>query len=544
MKKKYLLKRLFLTVLMSSVILSTTTGCAASRSSSERTASDATLSSEASDTAVSSATYVKVQRIDGDTVTAISGSLTEGDNTPSGGVSAFTEGDETITFTLTGDTAITVEYLQGSSEGDSSNITVNSVLELILDENMEASSIVVKNLQSGNGFGGSDTVTNGTSATTIDSDSTVSETTYTSTGDDENALRIDGAIAALTNITVEKNAGDSSNTEDGDFYGQNAALLALNGSVVTIDNATVNTSVANGNGIFSYGDGTTVNISNSVIRTTGNNSGGIQTTGGGTTNATNLDVETQGNSAAAIRSDRGGGTVKVTGGSYTTNGTGSPAIYCTADISASDATLVANNSEGVVVEGENSVSLTNCDVTGKMSGVTQDSDENIHCIMIYQSMSGDAEVGNASFRMSGGSLSSLNGDLFYVTNTTCDISLSNVALTLANDTLLTVASNSSSRGWGTEGANGGNVTLTTDNQTLSGNITVDDISSLSFSMDENTVFTGSINAVERNGNISVTMESSSHWTLTSDSYITSFDGDLTQIDTNGYHLYVNGAQIA
>ena len=150
------------------------------------------------------------------------------------------------------------------------------------------------------GFGGSDTVTQGTSATTISEGGTYSSTSYSSTGDDENALRIDGATVTLDSVTVDKSAGSSSNTEDGDFYGQNAALLATNGANVTIKNATVNSSAQNGNGIFSYGTGTTVNVSDSTITTTADNSGGIQTTGGGTTNATNLTVNTSGNSAAMV----------------------------------------------------------------------------------------------------------------------------------------------------------------------------------------------------------------------------------------------------
>ena len=121
--------------------------------------------------------------------------------------------------------------------------------------------------------GGSGEVTQGTSANTIDTDTTASGTTYTSTGDDENAL------------------------------------LATNGATVNLENAAVTSSAQNGNGVFSYGSGTTVNISDSTITTTADNSGGIQTTGGATTNASNLTVDTSGNSAAAIRSDRGGGTV-------------------------------------------------------------------------------------------------------------------------------------------------------------------------------------------------------------------------------------------
>ena len=460
------------------------------------------------------------------------------------GGSSFEASGESITFTLTDDTAITLEYLQGSDEGNADDIAVGSVLEVVLDEDNQAVSVTVRNLNAGGGFGGSGEVTNGTSANTITEDTEVDSETYTSTGDDENALRVDGATVTLKDITIEKTAGSSSNTEDGDFYGLNAGLLVLNGATATITGATVNTSVTNGNGVFSYGEGTVVNISDSTIRTTENNSGGIQTTGGGTMNAANLDVETQGNSAAAIRSDRGGGTVNVDGGSYVTNGTGSPAIYCTADISVSDATLTANASEGVVVEGKNSVALTDCDVTGNMSNTYNgDSDENIHCIMIYQSMSGDADVGEATFSAEGGSITAKTGDMFYITNTDCEITLKDVAFTLANDVFLRVEGNSSSRGWGTEGANGGDVTLTADSQEFTGNILVDEISSLALTMKNGTSYEGAINPDGDGGTVDVTLDDNSTWTLTGDSYITRFDGDTSNITANGYHLYVNGEQV-
>lgn len=478
------------------------------------------------------------------------GDAPSGDNSGNGapgeapGGSSFEASGESITFTLTDDTAITLEYLQGSGEGTADDIAVGSVLEVVLDEDNQAVSVTVRNLNAGGGFGGSGEVTNGTSANTITEDTEVDSETYTSTGDDENALRVDGATVTLKDITIEKTAGSSSNTEDGDFYGLNAGLLVLNGATATITGATVNTSVTNGNGVFSYGEGTVVNISDSTIRTTENNSGGIQTTGGGTMNAANLDVETQENSAAAIRSDRGGGTVNVDGGSYVTNGTGSPAIYCTADISVSDATLTANASEGVVVEGKNSVALTDCEVTGNMSNTYNgDSDENIHCIMIYQSMSGDADVGEATFSAEGGSITAKTGDMFYITNTDCEITLKDVAFTLANDVFLRVEGNSSSRGWGTEGANGGDVTLTADSQEFAGNILVDEISSLALTMKNGTSYEGAINPDGDGGTVDVTLDDDSTWTLTGDSYITSFDGDTSNITANGYHLYVNGEQV-
>lgn len=471
----------------------------------------------------------------------------DGNGGPGGqmpGDSSFEASDETVTFTVTDDTAITVEFQQGSQEGTLDDLAENQVIEVELDDNNQAVSITVKNLQAGGGFGGSGEVTNGTAAASLEDNASVSGETYTSSGDDENALRADGVTASLDNVTIEKTGGNSSNTEDGDFYGQNAGFLALNGANVTITGATVNTSAINGNGVFSYGEGTTVTISDSAIHTTERNSGGIQTTGGGTTIASNLTVDTEGDSSAAIRSDRGGGTVNVDGGTYTTSGVGSPAVYSTADITVKNATLTANNSEGLVIEGKNSIALENCDVTGNMTTSNGGSDEdNLHAVMIYQSMSGDAAMGEASFSSDGGSITSLSGDLFYVTNTSCTISLKDTKLVTANDQLLTIAGNNSSRGWGTSGSNGGDVVLTASSQEMDGNIMVDDISTLDMTLSDGSAFTGSINSTGDAGDVSVTLDSSSTWTLTGDSYITSFDGDLSQINANGYQLYVNGSAV-
>ncbi|MCD8390771.1 MAG: S-layer homology domain-containing protein [Firmicutes bacterium] len=397
----------------------------------------------------------------------------------------------------------------------------------------------------GMSFGGSGEVTQGTAATTITEDGTYTDTTYSSTGDDENALRVDGAAVTLDGITVSKTAGASSNTEDGDFYGMNAALLATNGANVTITDAEITSSAQNGNGVFSYGDGTVVTISDSTITTTADNSGGIQTTGGGTTYASNLTVDTSGSSSAAIRSDRGGGTVVVDGGTYVSNGYNSPAIYSTADITASNATLTANNSEALVIEGENSITLTDCDVYGNMSDTEgTSSDENVHSVMIYQSMSGDAEVGTSYFTMTGGTLTSNNGDVFYVTNTHSIITLSGVEI-VNNETsgnLMTITGNSASRGWGTAGANGAQAEVTLDAQTLEGDIVVDTISTLDISLTNGTAFTGTINIIDNeeggtavDDNAVVTIDSDSTWTLTGDCVITSLTNNGT-IDYNGYTI--------
>jgi len=390
------------------------------------------------------------------------------------------------------------------------------------------------------GFGEPGKVTQGTAAATLDSDGEYSGETYASSKDDENALRVDGASVVLRGVTVTKPSGSSSSTESGDFYGMNAALLATGGAQLTIEDAKVTSDVTNGNGVFSYGKDTVVNISNSRITTTGDHSGGIQTTGGGTTNASSLTVQTYGNSAAAIRSDRGGGIVIVDGGSYTSNGYNSPAIYSTADIRVKNAELTANNSEAMVIEGKNSITLENCTVTGNMSDTEgSSSDENVHAVMIYQSMSGDADVGTSSFSMTGGFLLGKNGDLFHLTNTAAVIRLSKVQLINEDGDalLMSVTGNDASHGWGKAGANGARVEFTADQQVLEGSIIVDRISSLRMTLAGGSTFTGSINIVDnaQNGepvsdSAVLTIEAGSTWSLTENS-------TLTRLENHGTILY-------
>ena len=456
------------------------------------------------------------------------------------GGSSFTESGETVTVDI------------AKADITASDVAVDDILTVTFDDKGAVSAVETVTLTggmggapSGGGFGGSSQVTQGDSANTISENGTYTDTAYTSTGDDENALRIDGADVTLDGITVDKSAGATSNTENGDFYGVNAALLATNGADVTITNATVTSSAQNGNGVFSYGSGTTVRISNSVITTTADNSGGIQTTGGGTTIASDLIVTTSGNSSAAIRSDRGGGTVSVDGGSYVSNGYNSPAVYSTADITVKNATLTANNSEALVIEGKNSIVLENCDVTGNMSDTKgSSSGENVHSVMIYQSMSGDADVGTSTFSMTGGTLTARNGDMIYVTNTHCVLTLSGVTLKNedADGVLLRVVGNSASHGWGTAGSNGAQVEFTADGQVLTGDIVVDTISTLTMKLTNGSTFTGTINIADNaeggtavSDNAVVTIDSGCTWTLTGDCTLTSLTNNGT-INFNGYTI--------
>ena len=412
------------------------------------------------------------------------------------------------------------------------------------------------------GFGGNTPPGGGTSSfeytasTEITEAAETADQTYASETADESALIVNTSDAVtIVNPTVSK-TGDSNGGDNCNFYGLNAGLLVMGGSVTTITGGTIETSASGANGVFSYGgnggrngaegDGTTVIISDTEITTTGDGSGGIMTTGGGITLASTLTINTAGRSSAAIRTDRGGGTVVVDGGTYTTSGLGSPAIYSTADITVENATLVSNLSEGVCIEGMNSITLENCDMTA--NNTQCNGNATFHdTIMIYQSMSGDADSGTSSFTMIGGSLTSLSGHMFHVTNTHAVITLSGVNLVNeGSDVLLSVCDD----GW--NGAS--NIAeLIADSQSLSGTLLVGSNSTLTLTLRNGSSFTGNVSGEIENakgstvstevGTVNVILDSTSTWTLTADTYISSFEGNAGSVFSNGYTLYVGGTAL-
>ncbi|MDO4746811.1 MAG: hypothetical protein Q4A70_00490 [Candidatus Saccharibacteria bacterium] len=387
---------------------------------------------------------------------------------------------------------------------------------------------------------------------TITENETITTGEFTSTNADENAILATGSITAnLSNITVTK-TGDSDGGDNTSFYGTNSAILASTGATLNIKNAQITTNATGANGVFSYGgsattnnsnsDGTTVNISDSTIETTKDNSGGIMTTGGGTMNATNLTITTAGTSSAAIRSDRGGGTVTVDQGTYKTTGKGSPAIYSTADITVKNANLIATASEGVVIEGKNSVTLENTTLTDTNNTLNGQS-TTYKNIFLYQSMSGDAASGQAVFTAKNSTITTNQGDSFYVTNTTAEINLENNQI-INNDStgnFLRIQKDS----WGNSGSNGGTVTLNLTNQKATGNIVVDSISSLTMNLTNNSSFIGAING-KNAGEVSLTLDKTSTLTLTGDTYLKSLinaDTANSNINLNGHKLYVDGVEL-
>lgn len=442
-----------------------------------------------------------------------------------------------------------------------SDIQEGDIVSITLDEDGNAASITVMSMEmDGQGQSGGDEqgapgqggpggqsqgVDSYTAVNEYIEDTTISNETIESTGTDENAALISsGANVTLDNDTITRTSADSQGGDNSSFYGVGAAVLATDGTAYVKDGS-VTTDAAGGAGLFAYGDGT-VYASGTTVKTTQDTSGGVHVAGGGTLYGWDLDVETNGESSAAIRSDRGGGTMVIDGGNYVSNGVGSPAIYSTADIAVSNASLTANGSEAVCIEGLNSIHLYDCDLTGNMSDLDQN--DNTWTVILYQSMSGDSEVGNSTFQMDGGSLTSENGGVFYTTNTESTITLNNVDINYNDDNefFLQCTGNTNQRGWGQAGANGADCHFTGISQDMQGNVIWDSISDLDFYLTDGSSLTGAVVDDESyageggEGYCNVYVSADSTWTVTGDSTVSSLENEGTIVDSNGKTVTIQG----
>lgn len=373
------------------------------------------------------------------------------------------------------------------------------------------------------------------SATYLLSGSTASKTgdTISATAMGASAVKVtNSGSLTLNGVTLNK-TGNTSSEDNSNFYGLNAALLATAGSTITLNDSTISTAATGSNAVLATGAGSTVNVSGVTINTTADSSRGLDATYSGTVNATNTNITTSGTHSVSIATDRGNGTVNVTGGTMNTTGTDSPGIYSTGNITVTNALLTATGSEAAVIEGKNSITLNNTNLSGaKKSGV-----------MLYQSFSGDAEVGTSTFNMTGGSLAAYAGPLFYATNTDAVINLKNAGLTAASGILLNAAADQ----WGTAGANGASVTLNANAQPLTGDVTADSISSVAVVLSNGSSLSGAIDNANTAKSASLTLDANSTWNVTGDSYLSALItsvADFSNIQDNGYDIYYDASASA
>ena len=366
--------------------------------------------------------------------------------------------------------------------------------------------------------------------TIVTENKSIAHESMTNTTADQNAfIGKNKAVIDIENSVFDK-TGDTTSDDNSNFRGQNAVVLGIEGSQINIKGSNITSNSKGSNAVFATGEGSVINVENTNIHTKSDSSRGLDATYKGTVNGKNLTITTEGAHSATLATDRGEGTITAEAAKLTTSGEGSPVIYSTGNIIVNNVNGIANNSEIGVVEGKNSITLTNSNVTGyKDNG-----------FMLYQSFSGDAENGIARLKAENNTLTThATGAFLYVNNTTAEVDLSNNAISMPNTSTLVKAAADSR--WGKTGENGGHLTLRTSNQELSGNIMADSISTIALVMTNGSSLVGAVNTDNTAKEVTVKLSKDSNWILTGDSYVKSLNNEDTtgsNIHSNGYKLVV------
>ena len=351
---------------------------------------------------------------------------------------------------------------------------------------------------------------------------------------DQSVVYITNKNIKITGSTLTK-SGNSTNTENSEFYGVNSAVLVQGGDL-TISGGQITTKANGANAICVTNKGTAQISDGTVIKSTADASArGLHATYGGTIIANGVTVITQGRSCASLATDRGEGTVTCTGCNLFTEGKGSPLIYSTGTIIANGKSSgTASGAQMVVVEGKNTASVTNSDFKCSGEG-NRDSNVDKCGVMIYQSMSGDADDGTSQFNCQNSNMeiessSSVysSAPMFFITNTDAKINLNGCNFKYGSNVFLNA---SGTNEWGKVGSNGGDVTLTLTNQNIEGDFIVDNDSELEINMINSTI-KGTINGAKTGDSVEINMDSNSKIILTGNSYYT----ELKNADSTGSNI--------
>lgn len=401
----------------------------------------------------------------------------------------------------------------------------------------QASSIAIQTMGKGMDESSEGTIALSGVYTVDGEEKTSKEEDFESNSEDENAVLVTGkGTLTMTGATLSK-TGDTSSADESNFYAVNAIFAVADHSTATLGDATLESEADGSNAVFATGEASKITADNLTIHTKGDSSRGLDATYGGTIEATNVDITTEGAHCAPIATDRGEGTIVLEGGTLSAAGEGSPCIYSTGDITAKTVTGTAMGSQAAIVEGKNSITLRDCDLTG--------AGEN--GVMLYQSTSGDAAEGTARFSAADSRIATTSdGPMFYITNTDAEAVLENTTLEYGSGILVKASGNNTNH-WGEEGANGGNFTLNATKQELEGDITCDEISTVALSLADGSSYKGTIDGSHTGKEVSILLDEDSVWEVTGDSYvaaITDADESLDNLKSNGHTIYYDASNSA
>lgn len=369
-----------------------------------------------------------------------------------------------------------------------------------------------------------------------------------STNDDTSIIQISNqAEYTATNLELLKSSGTTTDKESSMYYGLNSAVIVKDGSNATISDSTIKTQADYSSAIFLTGPNVQASLNNITLTTTNEYSNGLAVSDYGKLEASLLVIDTKGDNSPSIKTLTSNSEISISDSSLKTEGLSSPLIHSSGKINLTNIEGESLNSNISILKGNNSISIADSNLT-----THNIKDSTIKSgIYIYndQSKSASGDFSNSSFNIINSSLTISPSatdyediSMFYVTNIKTIINLTNTKLNYSNKNLIKISGNET---YADIGNNGGEVTFTATDQSLEGNIIIDELSKIRFNLN-NSTYQGQINGDNLSQSVDITFDKTSKWILTGDSYINTLtiqNGKISRLSTsiksNGYNIYYN-----
>lgn len=306
--------------------------------------------------------------------------------------------------------------------------------------------------------------------TVVDGDSlTLEGQTLCADEADQSVLVVkNGGSVVLRNCTITKTGGTADSASA--IEGVNAALVAQSGGNLVLENCTIETDGKGASALAAVGDNACVVVSDTTITTRQEASAGVMAAANGCILAQNLAIETQGAYSPMLYAGTGSGTIQASGVEGRSSGAYAPCVYSRGTLTLEDSEMVAYASACAVLEGANSLSLTQTALESQGSEMG---------VLVFQPDAGQAEQtqadsGMAELWVSGGRVTAAQGAALYVTNTEAYICITDSAQVQGGSG---VAVKAAAGQWGSSGNNGGRLVLRSDGA-MEGAIEYDSLSSV------------------------------------------------------------------
>lgn len=370
-----------------------------------------------------------------------------------------------------------------------------------------------------------------------------------SNNNDTSVIQVsNGATYTATNLELSKISGTSTDIESSMYYGLNSAFIVKDNSNVILNNSSITTKSDYSTAFFATGMSTTATLTNVSLSTENKNSNGLSISESSSINASKVNIITKGEQSAALKTITNNSEIIIDDSTLITEGSNSPIFEIKGKVEATNILATSTNSNIAVLENSSSLSIIESELTTASYNI----DEKLSSVFfLYKSNSKTAsnDSGSSDLTIKDSKIT-INKDsnvyktapIFYITNTSSVINITNTDIDYGSNTLIKVSKNEK---YGDTEDNGGEVNFTATDQSLKGNIVVDEISSIRFNLN-NSSYKGQINGNNESKNVHVTLDKKAEWTLTGDSYLNTLTIQNGRIDrlaryikSNGYNIYYN-----